>query len=137
MLVELARHGSRAPVTLLGPKSEWVKKVGLGELTRVGMRQRYNLGLNTKARYANFLGTKLAYNEYHILSTNFNRTIMSAVSHIMGLQEKISDVPLSFAKDDERTLPPQKPLLFDPTTDPETPLPAGLVPFPTHDFIGK
>lgn len=85
MIFELARHGSRAPVIKIGPKSDWVTKAGLGELTNVGMRQRYNLGKNTAARYANLLGTQFGAEDFIVISTNFNRTIMSAVSHVMGL----------------------------------------------------
>lgn len=113
-----------------------MKSAGLGELTVVGMRQRYNLGVNTRLRYPNLL-KDLKYNEWSVLSTNFNRTIMSGVSHIMGLGQKITEKKLVFANDDPRTLPPESPLFFDPKKDdPVTPLNQGYVPFPTHNFIG-
>ena len=136
MIFEMARHGSRAPIYKLGPNSQWVSDIGAGELTNVGIRQCYNLGVNTKTRYENLLGTEMAYNEYFIYATNFNRTIMSAVSHFQGLQLKFTSTALPFQKKDPRTLPPQENLLFDVLTDDDTPLKAGYVPFPTHNFLG-
>jgi hypothetical protein len=136
MIFEMVRHGSRAPLTPFGPKSAWVDAIGKGELTNVGIRQRYNLGLNTKARYANLLNPNLKPNEFFVYSTDYNRTIVSAYAHIQGLQNMITTEALAFAKDDPRLAPPQTPMLFDVNTDDDTPLKAGRVPFPIHGFIG-
>jgi hypothetical protein len=54
----------------------------------------------------------------------------------MGLQNKVTEKPLKFKnKKDQRLLPPDQNMLFDPLTDPDTPLVAGVVPFPIHNFL--
>lgn len=81
-MVEMARHGYRAPLSALVERP-WITETGPGELTRVGERQRYNLGRQTRARYPKFFNTpRFKPDEWWVRSTFFNRTIMSGVSHI-------------------------------------------------------
>ena len=90
------RHGARSPVKLntnnidlLGEK--WFNP---GELTAIGERMHYLLGLRNRFRYINeknFLSEKYNSIELEIVSTNVERTIASLSSHLQGLypQNKI------------------------------------------------
>jgi hypothetical protein len=90
LLIEMTRHGSRAPQEPLGPKADWVKQFGKGELTHTGMKQRFYLGQQIKAKYPGLFNQTMKPDEYFIYSTNVNRTIASAVSHFYGLQNQFS-----------------------------------------------
>lgn len=130
-IVELARHGARAPIHQVY-EVDWVKYAGIGELTPVGQRQRYLLGLNTKERYPLFFNNRLKYNEYWTRSTFFNRTIMSAFSHHMGIFDGYPNLDLDFENDNVKLYPPQE-LLVDPATFKfRTPLPNNTFPRPIH-----
>ena len=133
MLVELIRHGARAPLAPIS-QPDWVKKTGLGELTPVGQRQHYNLGKLTRLRYPSLFSKKLKYNEYNIISTDYNRTVESAISNFIGISEPFREVEdLPFKNGDERLNPPQK-INFDAAAETKfrSPLPGGFVPFPVH-----
>ena len=89
-LMLLTRHGARSP-SLEPPdnatitNSEW--KIRLGDLTRIGERQHYLLGTKFAKDYIGpekFLSDKFDPREVTILSTNFNRTLMSAYSELSG-----------------------------------------------------
>lgn len=130
-MVEMARHGARAPIHQVY-EVDWVKYAGVGELTPVGQRQRYLLGLNTKERYPLFFQNKLKFNEYWTRSTFFNRTIMSAFSHHMGMFDGYPNPDLQFENTDVKLFPPQG-LLVDPSKfDFNTPLPNATFPRPIH-----
>lgn len=135
-IVEMARHGYRAPLETVTERP-WITETGPGELTTVGQRQRYNLGRQTKNRYPNFFNKRFQANEWWVRSTFFNRTIMSAVSHIQGLFDMVdADVQVPFDNDDMRLRPPQD-MINPPTKEGfKTPLPAGIIPFPVHSRLG-
>jgi len=94
LVIELLRHGARSPSQALDPT--WQDH---DELTPVGMRQHYILGSIIKERYAHLL------NEYntetlYVRSTNYNRTLMSALSQLYGIfKEKGADLPDGFPTD--------------------------------------
>ena len=137
MIIEMARHGARAPIMDIY-KRPWIEETGAGELTTIGERQRYNLGRQTRDKYPKLFTTKrMKPEEVWVRSTSFNRTIMSAVSHVSGLFELIDDtVTLQFENDDPRLFPPQD-MINPPTKDGfRTPLPKGSIPFPIHSRIG-
>ena len=91
MIIEMARHGARAPIMDIY-KRPWIEETGAGELTTIGERQRYNLGRQTRDKYPKLFTTKrMKPEEVWVRSTSFNRTIMSAVSHVSGLFELIDD----------------------------------------------
>ncbi len=85
---EMFRHGARGPwngfkqnlTDTLGEQWE-----GVGELTEIGMRQHYLLGYRNRIRYQNFISESYDPKEIYIISTDVNRTIMSAYSQLQGL----------------------------------------------------
>ena len=84
---QIFRHGARAPY--LGVengidvyKEYWPVKE---ELTSIGKRQLYLLGVKARSRYNNLLKEKYDPNEIYIKSTDSNRTIESVYSFIQGL----------------------------------------------------
>lgn len=136
MMVEMARHGTRAPMKVVTERP-WITEAGAGELTTVGERQRYNLGLQTKLRYPKFFTNTFRPEEYWLRSTFFNRTIMSAVAHAQALFDMVDEyVVVPFDNDDSRLLPPQD-MIQPPTKEGyKTPLPKGIIPFPIHSRLG-
>ena len=83
------RHGARAPTTLKNNiddnGEEWLIP---GELSAVGERMHYLLGLRNRVRYINekkFLSEKFNSKELEVISTNVERTIASLSSHLQGL----------------------------------------------------
>ena len=143
MVVELIRHGSRAPISSVIPQP-WIQEAGLGELTNPGKRMQYLLGLNTRQRYPTlFPKTQktLKMNEFWMFSTPYNRTIESAISHTLGLFEggmNSSDTLPFKNNSDSRFFPPQmlppknQPLFDLKTINFSTPLPFGFQPFPVY-----
>ncbi len=85
--LDLIRHGDRTSlVEIPAIPHKW--KEGGGELTSKGMLQEFQLGLKFRKKYIE--ETKLlseTYNEdeIYVRSTNFNRTVMSAQSVLLGL----------------------------------------------------
>ena len=82
------RHGARQPYRSFDDKN-WKDLLkenwkGYGELTPLGMRMHYLLGINTKLKYEEFLN---GYNpnNIRIRSTDVNRTILSGLSTLQGL----------------------------------------------------
>jgi len=85
--IDLIRHGDRASIYEF-PSAGHVWKEGLGQLTATGMRQEYELGLKLNKRYMvdnALLARNYQNNTIYIRSTDFDRTIMSASSVLMGL----------------------------------------------------
>ena len=84
------RHGARASNTVKNGKDlfnfDW--DIDHGELTNVGIRQHFILGQLQRQRYSRFLSKTIQKGELYMLSTDFNRTIMSLMSHYQGLYEE-------------------------------------------------
>ena len=84
------RHGARAP---LGIDQNFNDKLGEhwtnpGELTGVGQRMQYLLGLRNRLRYIKeeqFLSEKFDPHQILIYSSNLNRTMISVSSQLQGL----------------------------------------------------
>ncbi|KRZ52677.1 Methionine--tRNA ligase, mitochondrial [Trichinella nativa] len=83
------RHGHRTPIYLIpsdveNNASTW--NIGLGELTKLGMRQCYELGQMLGKRYIEQypLFKSSILNEIYIRSSDTNRTLMSAASVMAG-----------------------------------------------------
>ena len=88
------RHGARNPYTKINKKT-WIDFIGVqweneGELTGIGLRAHYLLGIATKKRYENFISKSFDTNEIFIISTNVNRTIMSAMANLQGIYQNYS-----------------------------------------------
>lgn len=82
------RHGARQPYCSFDDKNwkdlfneSWK---GYGELTPLGMRMHYLLGISTYKNYGEFLN-RYNPNEILIRSTDVNRTILSSFSTLQGL----------------------------------------------------
>ena len=85
----LTRHGARTPTSPRPTNSTiyfnaW--DIYLGDHTQTGNRQHYLLGVKEKKTYIDkgFLSKTFNPKEFMIMSTDFNRTIMSAYSEILG-----------------------------------------------------
>ena len=94
---EQFRHGARGPWISVDPITglDFIgeKWVGEGELTPLGIRMHYLLGVSMKKRYKNFLSEQFNPNEIFVISTDVNRTIMSSYAHLQGMYNN-STTPL-------------------------------------------
>lgn len=82
------RHGARGPLKEVNAKNEDIFKEkwnGIGELSPVGLRMLYLLGIKNKKRYSYFIQPVFDTNEILIYSTNANRSITSANAYMQGL----------------------------------------------------
>lgn len=81
------RHGDRAPVKLFpsdpNDAASWPN--GLGELTKLGIQQEYELGKALRSFYKGFLNETISLNKIRVESTDYNRTLMSASAVLAGL----------------------------------------------------
>lgn len=85
MVIEFARHGAREPIYDYFNSTPFDSK---GELTPVGMRQHYLLGQTLRKLYVEkeeLLSENYDSKEIYVYSTNYNRTILSAMSQLYGL----------------------------------------------------
>ena len=83
------RHGARNPAYQVNNKT-WKDFIGIqwqsqGELSPLGLRAHYLLGIATKEKYKNFLSKSFDTNEIFIISTDLNRTILSSMSNLQGI----------------------------------------------------
>ncbi|XP_023932984.1 prostatic acid phosphatase isoform X1 [Lingula anatina] len=95
------RHGDRTPF-IPYPSSQWQEDAwpeGLGQLTRLGMRQQCELGQFIRRRYDGFLDKSYIRTEVSVRSTDTDRTVMSAQTNLACL------FPLSGQQQWHETLP--------------------------------
>lgn len=85
--IELCRHGARTPLSKQPWDGErWAD--GPGQLISEGMRQHYLIGKELRNRYIighKLLQLKYLQSEIYVVSSDFNRTLMSAQSQLQGL----------------------------------------------------
>ena len=84
------RHGARAPIFKSDSHTDYFgyKWESPSQLTPVGFRMHYILGLSNQYKYMeekNFLSKKFDPHEVLIMSTDFNRTINSALAQLQGM----------------------------------------------------
>ena len=85
------RHGARAPIKLNNDSLDLlgVKWTNPGELTPIGKRMEYILGLYNRKRYITgkvpFLSKKFDPHELVVYSSDINRTLLSVTSQLQGL----------------------------------------------------
>jgi hypothetical protein len=86
------RHGARAPQHFLDTENylDFIKQKweNPGELTGVGQRSHYLLGIRNRIKYVNekrFLSKKFDPHEILIYSSPFNRTMLSVAAQLQGL----------------------------------------------------
>lgn len=85
--IDIVRHGDRTPTVII-PKDRYNWPNGPGELTPLGMQQEYMLGGNLRKLYV--YKYKLLPKHYdsqvmYVYSSDFDRTLMSAQSLLLGL----------------------------------------------------
>ncbi len=86
--VTLIRHGDRSPYAAMDStviKYKWPQ--GIGQLTPEGMNQEYNLGKELREKYIKtyrLLPESYNVEKMYVLSTNYDRTLMSAESLLTG-----------------------------------------------------
>ena len=107
------RHGARAPNDIddyTGLDNVHEKWSAPGHLTAVGMRMQYLMGLRNRKRYIEdykLLSPKFDPHEILIYSTNYNRTLMSAYSHLLGFYPNKKEIGLSLTEKQEILAVPQ------------------------------
>ena len=82
--IDLFRHGARTPITV---QHAGHNVNGSGELIAKGMRQHYQLGVYFRKKYIlqhHLLPTHFLSTTLYVRSTNYNRTLMSAESFLLG-----------------------------------------------------
>ncbi|HLD17039.1 MAG TPA: histidine phosphatase family protein [Coxiellaceae bacterium] len=85
--VDVIRHGDRTPIHEI-PAVPYHWTQGLGQLTPTGMRQEYQLGSHLHALYIDqyhLLPPTYLPETMYVRSTNYDRTLMSAESFLIGL----------------------------------------------------
>ncbi|GAV08237.1 hypothetical protein RvY_17961 [Ramazzottius varieornatus] len=100
-LVQLVfRHGDRAPfrVYKTDPYGKAIWTNGMGQLTRVGVKQHYDLGSFFRRRYHGFLNATNQASEVYIRSSDQDRTLESAAAFAAGLIP--ADASTSWSKDE-------------------------------------
>ena len=90
LILELFRHGSRGPNDAIWDTT-WLPSE-CSSLTAVGARQHYVLGKVLREEYTNRYGPDFLVSTYrpdkvYVRSTDVERTIMSAYSHLYGIFE--------------------------------------------------
>jgi hypothetical protein len=107
------RHGARAPMSIDDAtfedllKEKWTNP---GELTGIGQRMHYLLGLRNRIRYIKnetFLSEKFDPHEILIYSSNLNRTILSASSQLQGFYPQSSEKGEILTDEQEKVALPQ------------------------------
>lgn len=121
---DLIRHGDRTPLLVI-PNAQHTWPEGMGQLTARGMRQELQRGDELRKRYIeqyHLLPSHYQNETMYVFSTNFDRTLMSAQSILLGLYTLGTGPRLNDKK-------PALPLLFQP-------IPIHTRPVETEPFIG-
>lgn len=106
---DIIRHGDRTPILVI-PKSSYKWSEGMGQLTARGMRQELERGDIFHRRYIeqyHLLPEHYQNGTVYVFSTDFDRTLMSAQSLLMGLYGLGTGPSLSTSK-------PALPVSFQP-----------------------
>jgi hypothetical protein len=109
---QMHRHGARAPFTGVENgkdcyKEDWISN---GELSEVGKRQHYLLGVRNRKRYMDdykFLNKNYDPQEILIYSTNVKRTIQSIYSQLQGLYPEGYGKEIPINLNDEKVTRPK------------------------------
>lgn len=130
MIVEVISNGATRPQIDL-PDVEWTSLYAPGQLTDVGKRQMYNLGLQVAKQYP-YIFSRHKHFDYKLMSAHslyLKKCLVAANSHVIGLVNTFDDKQLPFANDDPLTHPPQKLEFNVKELNFRTALPHGFRPF--------
>lgn len=139
---EIFRHGARSPYNNLNSTfHDWFgfQWEGTKELTSVGLRQHYLIGYSNRIRYinqTNLLSSSYDPREIFIISTDSNRTILSANAQLQGLYPPGTGPTLTPTQQDN-AVPPNNMTNFDEakTELGELALPNQTTIAPVHSFF--
>ena len=86
-LFEHFRHGARSTSKLSADSTDIFNQTWKGdsELTNVGLRQHFILGMHIKRLYTAFIDSLDVSKDILVLSSKSNRTIMSAIAQLQGI----------------------------------------------------
>ncbi|CAH8500551.1 unnamed protein product [Schistosoma turkestanicum] len=93
----LFRHGDRSPIVIIPAILQNIPPAwsqGLGMLTDKGVEQHFFLGKWLRSKYDGFVPSKYNGSNYHVRSTDVDRTLMSAMANAAGFYNQ-SPSPLS------------------------------------------
>ena len=140
----LSRHGARAPLSLNehGEDLLGIKWDAPGELTPIGKRMEYLLGLRNRERYIkrndSFLSEEFDPHELVVFSSDINRTLLSMQSQLQGLypiSPEKSDI-LNFDQNKTSVPPINISGIVDDLIN-GTSLPDGMTIIPIHYIVLK
>ncbi|CAH1230925.1 ACP2 [Branchiostoma lanceolatum] len=127
------RHGDRSPFNVYGndTNTEDTWPQGFMQFSQVSMRQQFELGQFLRSRYvgSNFLNSSYSRYQVQVLSTDTDRTLMSAQANLAGLfppagdQVWNSDIP--WQPIPVHTRPANDDVLL------------GMPPCPRHDYLTR
>ena len=103
------RHGARSSVFIDKENTDMydIKWIGDGELTSVGMRMLYLIGVHIRTKYSNIINKNTSSKELLVYSTDLNRTILSAESQLLGMFPPVKGQAISQLEMEE-AYPPNK-----------------------------
>ena len=106
------RHGARAPLKIDNKNQDLLGEywTNQGELTGIGQRMHYLLGLRNRIRYIDelkFLSDKFDPHEILIYSTSVNRTLVSVSAQLQGLYPQSAEKGETLTKEQEKVSYPQ------------------------------
>uniref|UniRef100_A0A1B6BZM2 acid phosphatase n=1 Tax=Clastoptera arizonana TaxID=38151 RepID=A0A1B6BZM2_9HEMI len=88
------RHGDRSPVESYpkDPHKNFSWPSGIGQLTKIGKNQQFELGKWLRRRYDHLLDSNYCRKQIFIASTDVDRTLMSAAANLAGLYPTTDDM---------------------------------------------
>ena len=86
-LVQFFRHGARVELYKNVDQPELNDLMAFGDLTTTGMKQHYLLGLQMRKEYSDLFPSVYDKNVHTLYCSNYNRTLVSLSSHLMGVYE--------------------------------------------------
>ena len=132
MVIEIYRHGAREPIFDYWNAPSFKLP---GELTSVGMRQHFILGAELRKEYIEnqeFLSSFYDPREIYVRSSDYNRTIMSALSQLSGLYPIGTGPKVSNDISYEHTLPPYTKIDYNITAFNDFSIMGGVQVIPVH-----
>ncbi len=90
VVLDFVRHGAREPIGDHSPVLPGKRWPAPGQLTELGMRQHLSLGKSRRELYSELLPAEYDPEVVYVRSTDFNRTIMSALRYMKGMYPNVS-----------------------------------------------